>query len=184
MESVPSFEALHEDFRPRVLAYLRRFVDPAEAEDLTQEVFFKVYQGLAGFREEARLSTWVFQIATHAALDRLKSAGHRASAQAVPLEGRADILPGAVQAPSPIQDDMCRCIRDMVDELPVPYRMVLVLADLKELRMREIAGILGLTSGAAKIRLHRARKMLRERMERGCRILLDERAEVQCDRKA
>lgn len=183
MQPLPSFEVLHAEFRPRVLAYLRRFVDPAEAEDLAQEVFFKVHQGLAGFRQEARLSTWVFQIATHAALDRLKSAAHKAAVQTAPLEGFPGLATEAAQVQSPIQDDMCRCIRDMVDELPVPYRMVLVLADLKELRMGEIAQVLGLTPGAAKIRLHRARNMLRERMERGCRILLDERAEVQCDPK-
>jgi len=183
MESLTSFETLHADYRPRVQAYLHRFVGAAEAEDLTQEVFLKVHQGLAGFRQEARLSTWVFQIATHAALDRLKSADHKASARTAPLNGLPGLATEATQAQPPIQDDMCRCIRDMVDELPVPYRMVLVLADLKELRLGEIARILDLTPGAAKIRLHRARRMLRERLEQGCRILLDERAEVQCDRK-
>lgn len=83
----------------------------------------------------------------------------------------------------PLKDEMCRCIRGLVDNLPVDYRTIIYLSELKELRISEIAEIVGITPGAAKIRLHRARQVLRTQMEQKCRIILDEQADLQCDRK-
>lgn len=78
---VPDFESIHADLFPKGLAYLRRFVGADEAEDLAQEVFIRVHQGLPGFRGESRLSTWVHQIATHLALDRMRSAPQLATVE-------------------------------------------------------------------------------------------------------
>lgn len=180
-----TFEELHTAIRPKVLSYLSRFVGPTEAEDLAQEVFLKVHQGLDTFRGASKLTTWVFQIATFAALDRLKSASHRASMTHMPdailEDNSAHMIPAHDQ--QPLKDEMCRCIRGLVDELPVDYRTIIYLSELKELRISEIAEIVGITPGAAKIRLHRARQVLRTQMEQQCRIILDEQADLQCDRK-
>ena len=178
------FEILHATLRPRVLAFLHRFVTTAEAEDLAQEVFLRVHQGLPGFREESKVSTWVFQIATHLALDWIRSAPHRQALRNLSRE-EADIDPPAHPDPGqvPIQEEMCLCIRDMVSTLPLPYRTIVCLSELRDLDIREIAAILGLTPGAAKIRLHRARQRLRQHMEEGCRFLVDDRGELQCDPK-
>jgi len=179
------FEELHAAIRPKVLSYLSRFVGASEAEDLTQEVFLKVHQGLDAFRGESKLTTWVFQIATFAALDRLKSASHRASKTHMPdailEDSSVHMMPAHDQ--QPLKDEMGRCIRGLVDALPVDYRSIIYLSELKELRISEIAEIVGITPGAAKIRLHRARQLLRSQMEQQCRIILDEQAELQCDRK-
>src|SRR3972149_8037094 len=67
------FEQIHAAFRARIHRYLLRMVGEYEAEDLTQEVFVKVSQALKTFRGEAQLSTWIYRIATNAALDRLRS---------------------------------------------------------------------------------------------------------------
>lgn len=182
----PSFEQLHTEYRPKVLSYLGRFVGPAEAEDLVQEVFLKVHQNLPTFRQECRLSTWIFQIATHAALDRLKSPSHKVLSQSLHFVGQLDESEQHATADhgnAPLQDEMCRCIQGFVEELPVDYSVIIYLSELKELRIAEIAQILGITVGAAKIRLHRARHALKARMEQDCRILLDERGELNCDRK-
>ena len=180
-----TFETLEAAIRPKVLNYLRRFVGFDEAEDLTQEVFLKAYQGLDTFRGEAKWSTWIFQVATFTALDRLKSASHRAS-QALLPEGVLDGL-GSPLVPShdqgPLKEEMCHCIRDLVNDLPLDYRVMIHLSELKELPIGEVGKILGISPGAAKIRLHRARRMLRASMEQGCRIILDEQADIQCDRK-
>lgn len=183
--ALPTFEELHAATRPRVVSYLRRFVGQAEAEDLAQDVFLKVHQGLEGFRGQARPSTWVFQIATHAALDHLKSRSHRAAQSSV-----ASVVLDQIESPAlsahdqgPVEEEMCRCIRGLVDDLPADYRAIIYLSELKELRISEIADILDISPGAAKIRLHRARGLLRTQMEQGCRIILDERAELQCDPK-
>jgi RNA polymerase sigma-70 factor (ECF subfamily) len=167
------------------VGYLTRFVGAGEAEDLAQEVLLKVHQGLDTFRGQAKLTTWVFQIATHAALDRLKSAAHRASMAQVPeaLLEQSQAHPSQAQDQQAMKEEMCRCIRGMVEGLPVQYRTIIYLSELEELRMGEIAEIAGITPGAAKIRLHRARQALRARMEQRCRIILDDQADLQCDRR-
>ena len=183
----PAFGELHAQYEPRVRSYLRKFVDTAEAEDLAQEVFLKVHQGVEGFRGQCKVSTWIFQITTHAALDRLKSPHNPLANRKWIQASGPDEFPEQA-APSheqlSLHAEMCSCIRGLVDELPVDFRTIIHLSELKELRISEIAQILDITPGTAKIRLHRARRALRERMEADCRILLDERAEIQCDRKA
>ena len=180
-----TFEELHSTLWPKVVSYLSRFVGSSEAEDLAQDVFIKVHQGIDTFRGESKLTTWVFQIATFAALDRLKSASHRASQRLVPEiiieDYQAQMVPAHDQ--QPMKDEMCKCIRGLVDRLPVDYRTIIYLSELKELRIGEIAEIIGISPGAAKIRLHRARQVLRTQMEQQCRIILDEQADLQCDRK-
>jgi RNA polymerase sigma-70 factor, ECF subfamily len=185
-EPRPSFEQLHALYAPRVRSYLQRFVDATEVDDLTQEVFLKAHQGLEGFRGQCKVSTWIFQIATHAALDRIRSPLHHLSRQKLIPDSilNSSLEPSAPSHESnPLHTEMCKCIRGLVDELPLDFRTIIHLSELKELKISEIAQILGISPGAAKIRLHRARQALRKRMEVDCRILLDERAEIQCDRK-
>src|SRR5512134_3351021 len=68
-----SFEAIHSSYRPRIVRYLTRLVGPDAAEDLAQEVFVRVSRGLSDFRGDAKLSTWIYRIATNVATDRLRS---------------------------------------------------------------------------------------------------------------
>ena len=177
------FDELFAAMRPKVLGFLHRFVDAGEAEDLTQEVFLKVHQGLPGFRRENKVSTWVFQIATHLALDRVRSAAFRQANLARPMAEAEASTSQEGHARTPVQEEMCDCIRNLVATLPLAYRTIINLNELQELPITEIAAILDLSPSAAKIRLHRARKLLKDRLEHGCRIILDARGEVQCDQK-
>lgn len=67
------FQAIHDEYRPKIVRYLSRLVGESEAEDLGQEVFIKVGKALQGFQGKSSLSTWIYRIATNAALDRLRS---------------------------------------------------------------------------------------------------------------
>ena len=116
-----SFEQLHAEYRPRVHSYLQRFAGSAEAEDLTQEVFLKVHQKLSSFRGECRVSTWIFQIATHTALDRLKSPSRRLLDQkSLRIEKLEELGQPAVSDHGrvPLHDEMCRCIQGFIEDLP------------------------------------------------------------------
>lgn len=180
------FNALHDQFRPRVLRYVTRLVGEAEAEDITQCVMLKVNEGLSRFRGDSSVSTWIYRIATNVAVDRLRQ---RATQQLTDAEHEfdEDDLPPAVQSPSAettaIREEMNACIGEFVSHLPENYKTVMILSEFEGLTNGEIAAVLGLTLDTVKIRLHRAREKLRKDLEAGCNFSRDERAEFACDRK-
>ncbi|HLA06934.1 MAG TPA: sigma-70 family RNA polymerase sigma factor [Anaerolineales bacterium] len=180
---VLEFQKIYEDFRPKILRYLVRLVGESEAEDLTQEVFIKANKALGTFRGQSKLSTWLYRIATNAALDNLRSPSFQGIAQ-VGLSydsieddqgGGADAVV-LVKEEKPlvekqiIREEMNDCIRGYVEKLPEPYRAVLVLSEYEGLKNDEIAEILGVTLDTVKIRLHRARAKLKEELETNCEI--------------
>lgn len=180
----PDFHKIHDDFRPRIRRYLSRLVSEDEADDLTQEVFVKVSRGLPGYKGDSQLSTWIYRIATNAAMDRLRSPAYRKEAVS-----EEDPRESAVKHEGPpvdqqlVRDEMNRCIRDVVDTLPPAYKTVIVLSEIKELKNQEIAGILGVSVDAVKIRLHRARARLKKDLEGKCQFYRDERNEFACEPK-
>lgn len=184
--AAPEFQVIHDRFRPRVLRYLTRLVGEGEAEDLTQSVMLKVSQGLHDFRGDSSLSTWIYRIATNAALDKLRR-------KTIPLVDESEIesdetdaLPGTLAASAEttaIREEMNACIREFIERLPENYRTVMVLSELEGFKNDEIATILGLNLDTVKIRLHRAREKLRKDLGLGCSFQRDEEGELACDRK-
>ena len=150
----------------------------SEAEDLTQETFVKVHQGLENFRGELQLSTWIYRIATNTALDRLRSPSFQRTAQGSLSENldEFEIADKAICTGEKkplieqqlIREEMNDCIRGYIEKLPENYRTVLVLSELEEFKNNEIAEILGVTLDTVKIRLHRAREMLKEELRNNC----------------
>lgn len=171
------FQSIHEGYRARILRYLARLVGAAEAEDLVQEVFVKVHQGLPAFRGESQLSTWIYRIATNAALDRLRAPAFRQAVQEVGADRceTASALNVWTREPElPLDQQLLtkeriECFGDYVKRLPAQYRMVLVLSELEELPNKEIARILGLNVGTVKVRLHRGRRMLLQELKSHCK---------------
>ena len=175
------FEQIHAVFRPKIHLYLIKMVGEYEAEDLTQEIFVRVNQSLKTFRGESELSTWIYRIATNAAVDKLRSPSFQRTVQncaAEPLSadeesGLADqnVWTGE-KAPLVEQQvyrkEMNDCILNFIHNLPEIYRTALVLSEYEGLRNNEIAKVLGLTLDTVKIRLHRARGMLKEKLAANC----------------
>ncbi len=175
------FEQIHAAFRPKIHRYLIRMVGEYEAEDLTQEVFVRISQALTTFRGESELSTWIYRIATNAALDRLRSPSFQRTGQNCPSNpfiadgdsemddrnawtvGKVALVEGQV-----FRKEMNDCIQNFINSLPEAYRMVLVLSEFEGLRNNEIAEILGVTLDTVKIRLHRARERLKEELAANC----------------
>ncbi len=191
------FQKIYDAFQPKILHYVTRLVGENEAEDLSQEIFLKISQSLADFRGESNLSTWLYRIATNAALDRLRSPAFRRSAQKsladdsmesaeTTLEDK-DIWTGekalSVEQQA-ARKEMNECIRNFVEELPENYRTVVVLSELEDLRNDEIAEILGITLDTVKIRLHRARAKLQKELKAHCDFSRDERNEFACNLKS
>lgn len=184
------FDKVYREFHERVNRYLERVVGKSDAEDLAQEVFLKINKGLRDFKGESSLSTWVYRIATNAALDRMKSRSHREGKETVSLEMIGSEPDTAVvngmslsAEREAIRDEMRACIQEFVDKLPADYRIVVRLSEMKDLRNQQIADILGISLDAVKIRLHRARARLKADLEAGCSFYHDEDGKLACDRK-
>jgi RNA polymerase sigma-70 factor (ECF subfamily) len=190
------FQKIYETFQPKIHRYLTRLVDEHEAEDLTQEVFTKVSQGLKNFRGESQLSTWIYRIATNIAFDRLRSPYFQQMVQkrlssdstAEDKISTENVVWTSERTPSIdqqlIRKEMNECIQNFIEELPENYRTVLVLSELEGLKNREIAEILQVSLSTVKIRLHRARAKLKKELEIHCSFYRDERNELACDLKS
>jgi RNA polymerase sigma-70 factor (ECF subfamily) len=185
------FSEIYSEFYPKITHYLTRLVGDNEAEDVAQIVFEKVNINLSAFKGESKISTWIFKIATNAALDRLKSPSYKRTPSGpqapVPLQTVENLNLAYNKPTSPdqkiIHDEMSECVREFVDRLPTDYRTILVLNELQGFTNTEIADILQITVDAAKIRLHRARTMLKKELKKGCDFYHDDRSELACDRK-
>lgn len=185
------FAQMYASFRPVIYRYLTRLTGSHEAEDLTQEVFIKVEKALPAFRQEAQLSTWLYRIATHAAIDRMRQpsfrrelAGDQVDAAAEPAGTKAAV---AADTCSPEEQVMHRetsaCIRAVIDTLPETYRLAVILSDLEGLKNKEIAAVLEVSLDVVKVRLHRGRTQLRKELLQYCHLYWDERNELTCDPK-
>jgi len=181
------FQRIHDSFRPRVLRYLTRLVGERDAEDLAQTVMLRVSGGLPQFRHDSSLSTWIYRIATNAAMDKLRSPVREQVPEDDPDPDEGDVPLGA-RTPSveaiAIRTEMSACIREFIDHLPERYKMVMVLSEMEGFKNAEIAAILGVSLDTVKIRLHRAREKLRDDLQEGCSFDRDESTGLVCDRKS
>ena len=180
-EAVLDFQVIHDEFRPKIQRYLSRLVGEHEAEDLTQEVFIKISRALPTFRGESQLSTWIYRIATNAALDRLRATSFKRIVESeLPDSSDSDELEVVAEAvrmgeeASSLEQQLCRkeryeCYRDYIEDLPTSYRTIVALSELEELAASEIAEILGLSLDTVKIRLHRGRTRLLQELKAHCR---------------
>jgi RNA polymerase sigma-70 factor (ECF subfamily) len=180
-DSELDFQKTYDAFQPKILRYLKPLVGEDEAEDLTQEVFVKVHQALENFRGESKLSTWLYRIATNAALDRLRSPSfqrvvqHGLSDDSIEKD-EAEIEDRSIWTGEKtplieqqfVRKEMNECVRGYIERLPENYRAVLVLSEWEGLRNNEIAEILGITLDTVKIRLHRGKEKLKEELETHC----------------
>jgi RNA polymerase sigma-70 factor, ECF subfamily len=146
--------------------------DDAEAEDVVQEAYVRAFTHLDGFRGEAQLSTWLTRIALNEALGRLRTTVDLKDIDTINDQGEARViyLPSARQDSDPeaaaARAEVRRLLERAMDELPAPFRMVLVLRDIEEMSTEETAAHLGLRPETVKTRLHRARRLLRQSLDR------------------
>ncbi len=144
-------------------AALRMGTPREEVEDVTSEVFFKVYKSLARYRPEHALSTWLYRITVNAALDRKRSARHEARREEL-SPTLADSRPGSEA--EAVDRQRARLLQEAMQKIPGHYRSPLVLAHIEGLPLDEIARVLDLPEGTVKSRLFRARAMLKEIIRR------------------
>jgi len=169
-------QLFHELIRPCERSiYLLLFSllkNEADAEDAAQETVIKVYQNLHLFRGEAQFRTWVLSIARNEGLGRLRKQGVRKeeSLDAASDEQSGDYTPAILTSWREIptaaleQKELADLLRNAIETLPEIYRNIVILRDIEEMDIRETAAALGISEGAVKVRLHRARGLLQREL--------------------
>jgi len=170
-----AFDELVRRYEGRIFHLARRILnDEDEAEDALQEAFLSAWRALPRFKREAKFSTWIFRIATNAALMRLRKRRPDVVSLDQPLagDGESDAAPMELRdwSATPDEELANQETRAAMDEaiaaLPPELAAVFVLRDLEGMSNEEAAEATGLSLAAAKSRLHRARLFLRDRLHR------------------
>jgi RNA polymerase sigma-70 factor (ECF subfamily) len=175
------FEDVEEELSGPLRRYLERLVgDRATADDLLQDTLLKIARGLPDFEGRSSVKTWAFTIATRVATDYFRRPQSRA--QMVEFS-ETDLVADAETDEQLVVDEMSSCVREVIDSLPGDYRTALVLHDLEGETATTVAEITGCSLATAKIRIHRARRRLKEALDEECRFYRDAENVFRCDRK-
>jgi RNA polymerase sigma-70 factor (ECF subfamily) len=175
-----------ERHRAAVTRYIHYLIrNSNEAEDLAQETFLRAHRQQANLRDPAALESWIYQIASHVCIDRLRQRV-RATRREVntPIEELA--VPDLAK-PSPFkivqQTEMSECVQRYVSKLSDGYKAVLLFHDTDGLTAEEIAELLQVPLTTVKMRLHRARRQLQAALDNACAFGRDERGVFICEPK-
>jgi RNA polymerase sigma-70 factor (ECF subfamily) len=163
--------ALMQRYNRRLYRVARGVVrDDSEAEDVLQEAYLRAFSGLADFRGDSSLSTWLTRIVLNQALQRLRRRNdvpvsdidqdaERRGAEVIPFPAsQSTIDPERAMA----QQQLCQLVERAIDELPCEFRTVLMARVIEGMSVEETAAAFDLQPETVKTRLHRARRLLKE----------------------
>jgi len=170
-----AFNEVVTRYKTKVYNYIFRMTGSSEdAEDLTQEVFIRMYTSIDSFRSQSSLSTWLFRIASNLCVDRFRRSKHRTAAYSLDepvldndVESTRDV-PDLTFEPQRLLEnlEMAEQIQLALAQLPEKLRATLILHDVEGLPYEEIAQVVGCPLGTVKSRLFNARLQLRQRLSR------------------
>jgi RNA polymerase sigma-70 factor, ECF subfamily len=159
---VDAFEQLYREHSPRIYALCLRLKagDKLDATELLQDVFVKAWRRLDTFRGDCAFASWLHRLAVNTMLESARSEGRRA-ARVLPMEDTSRLAGAARSSGIELKMDM----ENAIASLPKGARLAFVLHDVEGYQHQEIAEQLSVTVGTVKAQLHRARRLLRERLE-------------------
>jgi RNA polymerase sigma-70 factor, ECF subfamily len=164
----PTFERLFEEFSAPIYNYALRMVgDPDRAADITQDTFIKAYRKLDTLTDDTSIRSWVYRIATNTAIDEM-----RRRRFVIPMGGtRAETEPGyepVDQRPGPEAQAMAATLDERVQRallrLRPNHRQCLLLSDLEDMSAQQIGEVMGMSYGAVRTLLCRARGEMRRQL--------------------
>ncbi len=167
--SEDAFQQLIERYQGRLFGLLSRLVrDRLAVEDLSQEVFIKVFRKLHTFNHQSAFYTWLYRIAVNAANDHLEKQSRRklrlVGEQRTLEEGEGRSEQAEVD--QPLLDEELRMVtREILSSLPPKYRDILVLREYEDMSYTDMSATLGCSMGTVESRLFRARKRFKEALE-------------------
>jgi RNA polymerase sigma-70 factor, ECF subfamily len=160
-----AWRRLVEDTQRDVYALCLRILrDPDDAAEATQETYIKVWRGLGSFRGDAMFTTWLYRVAANAAISKQRSRKRKRTHETQGDDALMQLTaPGSTETEAAARMDVRR-LEGFVASLPEHYRSVVILRDVYGLSLEEIGSELKISETAAKVRLHRARKKLKDMM--------------------
>ena len=155
---VRAFEAVYRTHLPRVHSLVRRMTAGRDADELTQDVFVRVWQKLGTFRGDSSFTTWLHRLAVNVVIERFRSEARRAR-----LHDGEEIF--EMLAGPALTRDLGMDFEAALEKLPDGARQIFVLHDVEGYKHHEIATMLEISAGTSKAQLHRARMMLRRHLK-------------------
>jgi RNA polymerase sigma-70 factor (ECF subfamily) len=171
-EARGAWKELETHLRPYLA---RRVASSADIDDLLQDIFVRLHQGLGALRDEERFGAWVYRIANSAIVDQVRKrarAPHVSSGPDLDRAARPDPVDDGLQS------DLGECVALFVSRLPSPYREAVTLTELEGLTQKEAAEMLGVSLSGLKSRVQRGRDKIRHLFEECCQISVDCRGRV------
>ncbi len=158
-----AFEQLYREHAGRIYALCLRLKagDSSDATELMQDVFVRAWRRLSTFRGDCAFSSWLHRLAVNTMLENARSDSRR-TVRVLPMDDTSR-LPGAARSSGV---DLKMDLEDAIASLPKGARLAFVLHDIEGYQHQEIAEQLSVSVGTIKAQLHRARRLLRERLER------------------
>ena len=153
-----AFEAVYRTHLPRVHSLVRRMTAGRDADELTQDVFVRVWQKLGTFRGDSSFTTWLHRLAVNVVIERFRTEQVRRG-RMIDGEDIFELLPGPAQT-----RDLGMDFEAALEKLPDGAREIFVLHDVEGYKHHEIATLLEISAGTSKAQLHRARMMLRKHL--------------------
>jgi len=164
--------ALWQEFHDRLYRFIQQRVkNPADADDILQEVFLRIHYRLSTVRDRDRLVSWMFQIARHAVIDHYRASAKRwevTTEQELELAANPDEEDSAT-----LNQKLATCLQPMLQALPSTYQEALRLVELEGMTQKAAAERLGLSLSGAKSRVQRGRQQLKAMLLQCCEIERD-----------
>lgn len=160
---IEAFELLYREHAGRVYALCLRLMagDANDATELMQDVFIRAWRKLGSFRGDCAFASWLHRLAVNTMLETARS-DRRRTARVLPMDDLAHLAGAGRGSGVELKMDM----EDAIASLPKGARLAFVLHDVEGFQHQEIAAQLSVSVGTVKAQLHRARRLLRERLER------------------
>jgi RNA polymerase sigma-70 factor (ECF subfamily) len=164
-----------QDIERRLRPYVaRRVASPGDVEDVLQEIFVRIHQGLSSLRDGESFGGWVYRIAQRCIADAGRA---RARSPGELVDETLEMAPATDEGDG-LEGELGACVALFVARLPAPYRDAVTLTELEGLTQKQAAELLGVTLPAIKSRVLRGREKIRQMFEECCRISVDCRGRV------
>ena len=161
------YKQIVEENQGRIRSVCRYYAGASDdAEDLYQEILINVWRGLEKFRGDSQLSTWVYRIAVNTALSFVNKKNKYLNFNTYLDDGKAVSLVGDDGDSRMVQEKQLELMADLINQLSVVDKIIMSLV-LEELSTKEIAEIVGITESNVRVKIHRIKEELREKVKGG-----------------